>query len=36
MGVIDASMKMWGQMDLKKLVAYGTVREMNIIYIAFL
>jgi len=36
MGVIDASMKMWGQIDLKKLVAYGTVQEMNIIYIAFL
>lgn len=36
MGIIDASMKMWGQIDLKKLVAYGTVQEMNIIYIAFL
>lgn len=36
MGVIDASMKMWGQLDLKKLVAYGTVQEMNIIYLAFL
>lgn len=36
MGVIDASLKMWGQLDLKKLVAYGTVQEMNLIYIAFL
>lgn len=36
MGVVDASMKMWGQLDLKKLVAYGTVQEMNIIYLAFL
>ena len=36
MGVIDASLKMWGQLDLKKLVAYGTVQEMNIIYLAFL
>jgi len=36
MGVIDASLKMWGQIDLKKLVAYGTVQEMNLIYISFL
>lgn len=36
MGVIDASIKMWGQLDLKKLVAYGTVQEMNLLYIAFL
>ena len=36
MGVVDASLKMWGQLDLKKLVAYGTVQEMNIIYLAFL
>ena len=36
MGVLDASLKMWGQLDLKKLVAYGTVQEMNLIYIAFL
>lgn len=36
MGVVDASLKMWGQIDLKKLVAYGTVQEMNIIYLAFL
>jgi len=36
MGVVDASFKMWSQLDLKKLVAYGTVQEMNIIYLAFL
>ena len=36
MGVVDASLKMWGQIDLKKLVAYGTVQEMNLIYISFL
>jgi formate hydrogenlyase subunit 3/multisubunit Na+/H+ antiporter MnhD subunit len=34
-GVIDASLKMWGQSDLKKLVAYGTIQEMNIIYLVF-
>jgi len=34
-GVIDASLKMWGQTDLKKLVAYGTIQEMNIIYLVF-
>ena len=32
-GVIDASLKMWGQTDLKKLVAYGTIQEMNLIYL---
>ncbi len=34
-GVLDASLKMWSQTDLKKLVAYSTIQEMNIIYIAF-
>ena len=34
-GILDSSMKMWGQTDVKKLVAYGTVQEMNIIYLAF-
>lgn len=34
-GIFDASMKMWGQTDIKKLVAYGTIQEMNIIYLAF-
>ena len=32
-GIVDSSLKMWGQTDLKKLVAYGTVQEMNIIYL---
>lgn len=35
MGVIDASLKMWGQTDLKKLVAYATIQEMGIIYLIF-
>lgn len=34
-GVIDSSLKMWGQTDLKKLVAYGTIQEMNLIYLTF-
>lgn len=34
-GVIDASLKMWGQTDLKKLVAYGTIQEMNLILLTF-
>lgn len=34
-GILDASLKMWGQTDVKKLVAYGTVQEMNIIYLSF-
>lgn len=36
LGAIDASLKMWGQSDLKKLVAYCTIQEMNLIIIAFL
>lgn len=35
MGVIDASLKMWGQTDLKKLVAYATIQEMGLIYLIF-
>jgi NADH:ubiquinone oxidoreductase subunit 4 (subunit M) len=35
MGIIDASLKMWGQTDLKKLVAYSTIQEMNLIYLTF-
>lgn len=34
-GVVDASLKMWGQTDLKKLVAYGTIQEMNLIFLVF-
>jgi formate hydrogenlyase subunit 3/multisubunit Na+/H+ antiporter MnhD subunit len=34
-GIIDSSLKMWGQTDIKKLVAYGTIQEMNIIYLTF-
>ena len=34
-GVVDASLKMWGQTDLKKLVAYGTIQEMNLIFLTF-
>lgn len=35
LGIVDASLKMWGQTDLKKLVAYGTIQEMSIIYLVF-
>ena len=35
-GCVDASLKMWGQTDLKKLAAYGTIQEMNLIYLVFL
>lgn len=34
-GVVDSSLKMWGQTDLKKLVAYGTIQEMNLIFLTF-
>lgn len=35
-GVIDASLKMWTQVDLKKLVAFCTIQEMNLIVMCFL
>jgi len=35
-GVIDASLKMWTQVDLKKLVAFCTIQEMYLIVICFL
>lgn len=35
-GVLDASFKFWGQMDLKKLIAYATVQEMNMLFLFLL
>jgi len=35
LGLVDSSMKMWGQLDIKKLIAYGTIQEMNLIYLIF-
>lgn len=32
-GIVDASIKMFSQVDLKKLVAFCTVQEMNMIYL---
>lgn len=34
-GVIDSSLKMWSQTDVKKLVAFGTIQEMNLIFLLF-
>lgn len=36
MGVLDSSFKMWGQIDLKKLVAYCTIQEMSLLYLVFI
>ena len=36
LGVIDSSLKMWGQIDIKKLIAYCTIQEMNLIFLAFI
>lgn len=33
---IESSLKMWTQVDLKKLVAYCTVQEMNLMIMCFL
>lgn len=35
-GVVDSSIKMWHQVDLKKLIAYTTVQEMNFLCIPIL
>ena len=35
-GIVDASLKLWGQSDIKKIVAYCTVQEMNLIFLLFL
>lgn len=35
-GAVDSSLKMWGQIDIKKLVAYCTIQEMNLILLMFL
>ena len=35
LGMLDASLKMWTQVDIKKIIAYATVQEMNAIYLLF-
>jgi NADH-quinone oxidoreductase subunit M len=35
LGLVDSSLKMWAQIDIKKLIAYATVQEMNAIYLLF-
>lgn len=35
MGMLDSSLKMWSQVDIKKLIAYATVQEMNAIFLLF-
>ena len=35
LGLLDSSLKMWVQTDIKKLIAYATVQEMNAIYLLF-
>lgn len=36
MGIIDASLKLFSQTDIKKLVAYCTILEMNLIYLSII
>ncbi len=35
-GVIDASLKLFSQTDLKKIVAYCTILEMNLIFMCII
>lgn len=30
-GVVDASLRMWGSIDIKRLIAFATIQEMNLI-----
>lgn len=34
LGILESSLKMWVQSDLKKLVAYATIQEMNMILLS--
>ena len=34
-GMLDSSLKMWVQVDIKKLIAFATVQEMNAIFLLF-
>jgi NADH-quinone oxidoreductase subunit M len=33
LGIVDSSLKMFAQIDLKKLIAYCTIQEMNMIFL---
>ena len=35
-GIIESSLKMWSQLDIKKLIAFATIQEMNMIMICLL
>lgn len=35
-GIIDSSLKMWSQLDIKKLIAFATIQEMNMIMICLI
>ena len=36
LGVVEASLKMWSQLDIKKLIAFATIQEMNMIIFCLL
>ncbi len=35
-GIVDASLKLFSQTDLKKIVAYCTILEMNLIFLGII
>lgn len=35
-GIVDSSLKMWSQLDIKKLIAFATIQEMNMIMICLI
>lgn len=35
-GIVDSSVKMWNQLDIKKLIAFATIQEMNMIMICLI
>jgi formate hydrogenlyase subunit 3/multisubunit Na+/H+ antiporter MnhD subunit len=36
LGIIDSSIRMWSSTDVKRLIAYTTIQEMNLILLLFL
>lgn len=36
MGIVESSLKMWNQLDIKKLIAFATIQEMNMIMLCLI
>lgn len=36
LGIVESSLKMWSQLDIKKLIAFATIQEMNMIMLCLI